>query len=467
VRNLAQRIAKYICQHGLLKAGDRLGVAVSGGADSVALLRLLLELRHEMGLVVSVVHFNHQLRGLEADADEHFVEKLAKQHELDLYRNRGDVAAYAKNRHLSTEAAARQLRYHYFRRLFRENRLNRIATGHTLDDQAETVLLRIIRGAGTRGLAGVYPQLSVEGSQFSVVRPLLSTRRAELKAYLAEIGQDWCEDSSNRDLRHSRNRVRHWIVPSLERSLNPAVQDTLAEAAEIARVEEEYWQNETARVLPELWELQSRTIKLTKLVALPLALRRRAVRAAAESLDLRLEFSHVEEILNLGSRGPAKSAVLPKGWAISRIGDVLKFDLSRTSAAISDYEYTLEVPGVVQVPEARTQFEAVLVPATSVTGYNPDHMFDPALLQGELTVRNWHAGDRFWPAHTKSPKKVKELLQARKLTGTERKLWPVVTSGQEIVWVRGFPSPSSLRPRDGSKQALVISELADREHHKA
>ena len=230
----------------------------------------------------------------------------------ELHAGSGDVAAHARSQHLSTEAAARQLRYQYFRQLFEEKKLNRIATGHTLDDQAETVLLRIVRGAGTRGLAGIYPQLIPSyqiGSQFSVVRPLLATRRRLLEAYLEEIGQDWREDSSNRDLRHARNRVRHGILPRLERTLNPAVRETLAETADIARAEEEYWQKEVARVLPEVWQAERRTLKPAGLAALPLALRRRVVRAAAESLGLRLEFRHVEEILELAAAEPRSGDV--------------------------------------------------------------------------------------------------------------------------------------------------------------
>ena len=455
-----QGVLEYIRRQDLLHAGDRVGVAVSGGADSVALLLIMLELRQELGLVLSVVHFNHKLRGVEAEADEHFVTRLAQRHKLELHVSGGDVAAHARNHHLSTEASARQLRYRYFRRLFVEQKLNRIATGHTLDDQAETVLLRVVRGAGTRGLAGIYPQLQVQGSQFSVVRPLLQTRRRLLEAYLAKIGQDWREDSSNRDLRYARNRVRHGIVPRLERTLNPSVRETLAETADIARSEEEYWQKEVDRVLPRVWEAARQTLEPTGLAALPLALRRRVVRAAAESLGLRLEFRHVEDILEL-ARGGARSATLPRGWNISLGTGGLQFHSpSRAEAANSDYEYNLSVPGAVEVPEAGTRFEAALVSGSASSGYNPDHMLDPALLQKELTVRNWRAGDRYWPGHSKGPKKIKELLQERKLTGPERKLWPVGVSGQEIVWVRGFPTPARLRPSDATQGALVIRELA-------
>lgn len=458
MEKVVQGVLDYIRRQDLLHAGDRVGVAVSGGADSVGLLRIMLELRPELGIVLSVVHFNHKLRGIEAEADEHFVIQLAHRHELELHVSGGDVAAHARNRHLSTEAAARQLRYRYFRHLFEEQKLNRIATGHTLDDQAETVLLRIVRGAGTRGLAGIYPQLQVQGSQFSVVRPLLQTRRRLLETYLAEIGQDWREDSSNRDLRHARNRVRHGIVPRLERTLNPSVRETLAETADIARSEEEYWQKEVERVLPEVWQAERWTLEPTALSALPLALRRRVVRAAAESLGLRLEFRHVEEVLELA--GGARSATLPQGWVTSLDTGGLHFDSPSPTAENSDFEYRLSVPGAVEVPEAGTWFEAALVSGSATSGYNPDHTLDPALLQKELTVRNWRAGDRYWPAHSKAPKKIKELLQERKLTGLERKLWPVGVSGQEIVWVRGFPTPARFHPPQGTLRALVIRELA-------
>jgi tRNA(Ile)-lysidine synthase len=477
VRTMPQSVLDYLRREGLLRAGDRLGLAVSGGADSVALLRLMLELREELGIVLSVVHFNHKLRGTEADADAAFVARLAHRHDLPLHTGTGDVSGHARGQHLSTEAAARELRYRYFRELFAASALNRIATGHTLDDQAETVLLRIVRGAGTRGLAGIYPQLScpssesiqtqlsVPGSQFSVIRPLLATRRRVIEAYLRELGQDWREDSSNRDLRHARNRVRHGILPRLERTLNPAARETLAETADVARAEEDYWQTEVARALPGVWQAEPQIVQFDGLRALPLALRRRVVRAAAESLGLKLGFHHVEEILELDHRGP-RSAMMPDGWRVSVTNEGLQFDRP-TPTENSDYEYKLAVPGTIRVAEIGACFQALLVPGSAATGYNPDQMLEPALLQKDLAVRNWRAGDRYWPAHSKAPKKIKELLQERKVTGSERRLWPVVVSGQEIVWVRGFPAPARLRPRDAGEEALVILEMAGSEDLKA
>jgi tRNA(Ile)-lysidine synthase len=469
VPTLAQSVLEFIRKHGLLKAGDRVGVAVSGGADSVALLRLLLELQPEIGIVLSVVHFNHKLRGEESDADERFVAELAQRHKLELHCGNGDVAKHAAEKHQSLETAGREMRYAYFCRLLQEGRLDRIATAHTLDDQAETVLLRMARGAGTRGLAGIYPQLSVASSQFSeraqgcslregpfIVRPLLGVRRRDLESYLKTLGQNWREDASNRDLRHARNRVRHGILPRLERNLNPAVREALAETAEIARAEEAYWEQEVDRLLPMIWNSTEKCLRLGSLLALPLALQRRVVRAATESLGLRLEFRQVEEILAVGS-GVAKSAALPEGWTVATIKGKLCFRTARAEEC-SDYEYSLPIPGKIEVLEAGSRFAALLVPVDASEGYNPENFLDPAVLAGELQVRNWRAGDRFWPAHTKAPKKIKELLQERHVEGLERKLWPVVVSGDEIVWVRGFATPARLRVKNGAQEAVVILE---------
>jgi tRNA(Ile)-lysidine synthase len=475
VKPLAQKVLEYIRKHELLKAGDRVGIAVSGGADSVALLGLLLELRQEIGIVLSVVHFNHKLRGADSDEDERFVAELARRHKLEAHCESGEVAEYAAGKRLSLEAAARAMRYRFFRRWLLEGQLNRIATAHTLDDQAETVLLKIVRGAGSRGLAGIYPQLSVAGSEFSVrpasiVRPLLAIRRREIESYLLGRKQSWREDKSNRDLRHMRNRVRHGILPRMERYLNPAVREALAATAEIARAEEEYWGREVARVLPSLWKVPAggchdagatKSLDFWSLSSLPLAWQRRVIRAACEDLGLRLDFHHVEEILAL-STNRAGSTTLPQGWMVSHKQGELCF-AAREILTESDYEYCLSVPGSVEVRETDSRFAAVLVPGNAPEGYNPQDLLNRELLAAELKVRNWRAGDRFWPAHTKAPKKIKELLQEHHVTGPARKLWPVVVSGTDVVWVRGMATAAQWRAQNTSSGAVLIRELPTKE----
>lgn len=484
----------------------------------MALLRLLLEVRHELGIVPSVVHFNHKLRAAESDADQQFVANLAREHDLQLHTDGDDVAQYASAEQISIETAARDLRYGFFRHLLGEDSaaephnsqaLDKIVTGHTLDDQAETVLMRLIRGSGLRGLGGIHPRIPVENEHQEVcgeiVRPLLKLRRRELEQYLDAIGQPWREDSSNADDHFTRNRVRQMIVPLLEKEFNPSVAENLAELSEIARGEEDYWDNEisgwlgtTIQWTEPKWaqaaspqaslvqiglpgtrteqrspldsDLQSRIDNAPWLVVNasvsrmwflgePVAVQRRLVKAIGEHVRIPLEFKHVEEILRFAEEESAgKELSLPMGWKLVRRPDELIFltpDLRETKPP-QDYEYLLSIPGTMVVFEARSTFETRQISAGHAD-YDSDQLLDPESLHGPLIVRNWRPGDRFWAAHTKSPRKIKELLQERHVPQEERKVWPVVVSGEEIIWMRGFPSPAKFQAKIGH-DAIVILE---------
>lgn len=485
MKDLAQRVCRYIHEQALLRPGDRVGVAVSGGVDSVALLRLLLELQEELGVVLSAVHVNHEIRGAEADADQEFVAELAHQHGLPLHVFSANTPEYAADHRMSLEAAARKIRYRQFHRLLAEGVLDKVATAHTLDDQAETVLLRLARGTGIKGLAGIYPKWLIEtrvgernsSSPPAIVRPLLQIRRAELEGYLRRLGQTWREDSSNLDLHFARNRVRHKILPLLETDLNPHIREQLAETAEIARVEEEFWSAQVSSALPQVWAGSPQDsqpyLRVDLLQAHPLALQRRLVRAAAESLGLSLEFQHVEELLALAQAPPAgeKQIVLPGGWRALRRRGRLEFESPSQGQAPSNHDFTYPVPcpGQVAVAETGTVFRASVGP---LSAKNLGQAYDAARLPSLLQVRNWRPGDRFWPNHTRAPKKIKELLQERKIPPAERRTWPVVTvagSGQEqVIWLRGFPPPEQWLAVSGQEQGVVIEECALQEvSHRA
>ena len=480
MHKLAQSVAAYIRKYDLLRPGDRVGIAVSGGADSVALLRLMLELRDELGIVPFVVHLNHKLRGADSDADEQFVRELAEAHGLEAIIEKRDVQEYAAERKLSLEAAAREARYEFFRRALQSS-LHRIATAHTLDDQAETVLLKLARGAGTRGLAGIYPKVAISTKAVShqpsancsvdskpnapssvraIVRPLLGTRRSLLQSYLAGIGQSWREDASNKDLQHTRNRVRHEVLPRLEQQVNPGVCEVLAETADIARAEEEYWTNELLNLLPQVWNSDEvgGILKLSRFKSFPLALTRRLVRAVAESLGIALEFRHVEEILAQGCEG--STSTLPGRWIVTRHGDELRF--RKPSEARSDYQHELSVPGKILVPEFNIEIETCVVNARGATQrYNSEYLVHSRFAQQKWVVRNWHAGERFWPPHTKAPKKIKELLQDRHITGGEKRCWPVIACGDEIIWMSGFGVRQDLQ---ANGEGVLIRELRERQN---
>lgn len=466
-----EKALAYIREHELLKPGDRVGVAVSGGADSVALLRVLLELRGELGIVLSVLHFNHKIRGVDADEDERFVSGLAEQQGLAFHRSSADVPAYAAEHRLSLETAGREARYQFFESFFQRQALDVVATGHTMDDQAETVLMRVLRGAGTKGLGGIYPKravLSCGGAEAGyIVRPLLGIRRAEIRDYLESINQGWREDATNVDLQHTRNRIRHGLIPLIERRFQPMTVATLAQLAEVAREEEHYWEDELRRVMPEVMGKSGGSgIKLNvpRLLAFRPALQRRILRYCAQKLGVTWDFEHLTQLLRAarcGESGRAKTCELPGGWVALREQQELRFELRRNThqPAPLSYEYRLPIPGEVEIREVGRVIRAFLRPAKpGASGYNPEQSLDPAALGPELVIRNWQPGDRLWPAHSKGPKKMKELLQQRHVPPAERRSWPVAASGGKLAWSRGFGASAEFQPAGDSQQVVVIEE---------
>jgi len=458
------QVLTTIRERGLLRAGDRVVVAVSGGADSVALMRVLLILRSELGIVLAVAHFNHGLRGVDSDGDERFVAELAQRHDLLFFAGRADVREHATAHKLSLEHAARELRYEWLVELARQQRLEAIATAHTADDQAETVLMKFLRGAGTKGLAGIHPVLLRDGIR--VVRPLLGALRTEVEAYLHSLSQPWREDESNRDACYARNRIRHELLPLLERDYNPNLRELLGEAAEVALAEEDYWQGKADCFLAQ-WRDQSGRLLLcdrlspaTGLLAEPLAVQRRVLKGFLEAQNLPIDFHHVEAVRRCVS-DETSQVELPGGWLARRDGD--RLDLSpapqRVSKEGDGYECYLTIPGrcVLQVPELTLR--ATLVPAGEAAKDPPGSLLIASKVGSKLLIRNWQPGDRFRPAHTGAEEKLKRLFSERHIPAEQRPLWPVALVGSQIVWVRGFPVGHEFAWVTSSGDAVRIDEL--------
>jgi tRNA(Ile)-lysidine synthase len=307
----------------LLRPGMRLAVAVSGGADSVALLRALINAAPEIGLVLSVAHVHHGIRGADADADAKFVADLTTDFGLPFHRRDVDAPAAAQKNRETLEEAARNLRYAWFAELLASGIADAVATAHTLDDQAETVLHKFLRGAWTEGLSGIHPLLAQP--QGAILRPFLGVRRADIEAWLSSIRQQWREDLTNVDTAHTRNRLRHELLPALA-AYNPRIYEQLANVATLARDEDEYWQAELARILPPLL-LPGRPVRgggraastdpketsvSLEIERLPpsAAVRRRVLRAAARHLDVALNFDQTERLLAMCGQNPTRRQTL-------------------------------------------------------------------------------------------------------------------------------------------------------------
>jgi tRNA(Ile)-lysidine synthase len=349
----------------LLRPGLRLAVGLSGGADSVALLRALAEQRRELGLVLHAAHLHHGLRGEEADGDLNFARALAADLGLPFHEARVDAGAAAKENAETIEEAARRLRYGWFRQLMASGEVEAVATAHTRDDQAETVLAKFLRGAWTEGLSGIHPV--VEYPEGRILRPLLEATRAEVEAYLKALGQGWREDSSNRHLTFTRNRIRHELLPLLE-DWNPQLREHLAQMATLARDEEAWWTAEMARLGPQIL-LHGRpvrgggraagdglAIEVSRLALLPTALQRRLLRSAAEQLGTAIDFPSTEALRNLALTGRAGQKLqLAQGLRAEQSARELRLAIlpaasTGTAAAQPTPEYTLAIPGEVAAP---------------------------------------------------------------------------------------------------------------------
>jgi tRNA(Ile)-lysidine synthase len=327
-----------------IKPGDRLCAAISGGADSVALLLTLHAAnttpRESLGIGLSAVHVHHGLRGAEADADQHFVEALCTRLNIPLHIHQASVP----DRLLQTreagkpetiEEAARTIRYDFFHTLIATGQADTVLTAHTLDDQAETVLMKLLRGAWTEGLSAIHPIVLVNHPNQrngKILRPFLNTRRADIETYLTQTNQLWREDSTNTDTAFTRNKIRHELLPQL-RTFNPNLDQTLANLAELAREEESRWQTELSRLLPQLLlpgkpvrgggravstapGQSAVSIELDRLRTLDPALRRRVLRAAARQLGARLTFDETARLLAL-------CGFLPNPTVAARTGSAL------------------------------------------------------------------------------------------------------------------------------------------------
>ncbi|MFN7995040.1 MAG: tRNA lysidine(34) synthetase TilS [Bryobacteraceae bacterium] len=459
---MLERVVRIITRYSMFLPGHRVGVAVSGGVDSVCLLHILHGLAAQWDLRLTVLHLNHRLRGEESEGDAVFVRDLAAQLGLSFESGEADVAAICRETGENLEQAARAARLDFFRR-FLGTTLDRVALGHTRSDQAETVLFRFLRGAGTAGLSGIRPI-----TETGLVRPLLDIERKETEGYLRELGIPWREDSTNASADFARNRIRAGLLPQLTQEWNPALTETLAHMADWAQSEEAYWGAELDRLAPEYLTVRPPAVLLRthSIQELGPAAARRLLRRALEMVkgDLRgIGFAHLEAILDLAASREGHGRLQIPGLDIFR-----SFEWLRVAPPGSDtlenrnYRESLPVPGSTRVPGQDMVIHSELTETTNVTGmsgsvYNDEvGCLDWSLLSGPLEVRNWRPGDQYQPAGHEGVEKIKVLFHQARIPLWERRHWPIVTQGDAIVWARRFGPAARFAARPGVHPVLTL-----------
>ena len=466
-----ESVRRTVRSHGLLPHGSRVVVALSGGADSVALLFALREIADGEGAaVVGAAHLNHQLRGADSDADEEFCRALAATLALPVDVERVDVGQRARATGVSIEQAAHTERYAFFSRAVARLGATAIAVAHTKDDQAETFLLRLLRGAGPRGLSGMHPRAGV------VVRPFLETPRSAVRAFLMERQVAFREDASNADLAIPRNRIRHELLPLLDERFAPGIVDVLDREAAIAREDAEFLDEVARQAAERLIAKNARevTFDAAALLAEPPAIARRVIRLAqqmAAGPERFVGFDAGEAVRRFVVSKSTGQLDLP-GHRVNRRGGRIVLTESRgreKPAPAPDFLYRLDVPGRVSVPEAFCTISADMKGVLS--GHAPAELWqhatrrdeavvDAGRLAAPLSVRNRRPGDSFRPLGLGGSKKLQDFFVDAKIDRFAREIAPVIIdSAGQIVWVAGHALAEEFKVTDTTRDVVILKRV--------
>jgi tRNA(Ile)-lysidine synthase len=473
--SLATRALETVGRHALLRDGRRVLVALSGGADSVALLLILRELERDGAVVVAgAAHLNHLLRGADADADEAFCAELSARLGVPFLAGRVDVAALARAGKRSLEDAARTARYAFLERAADTLGADAIAVGHTKDDQAETFLLRLLRGAGARGLAAIHPRAG------RVIRPLIDIERAALRDYLGAGGQAFREDATNADVSIPRNRVRHELIPLLESRFSPAVVGVLAREAALARDDEDFLQGEAIKLADRI-VLTGRTpgpadmhLDIAGLLRAPRALASRVVLGALQRQagSRPIHFDHVERVFALAAAGgggavslPGQDAVMTDGVIVLRPAGPKSRRSPKGEGGGNTFAFSLSIPGEVALDPQKLTVTAERLPGTDAAQARPmkwaargaEVGVAAGALRLPLAVRSRRPGDRFRPLGASGARKLQDFFVDRKVPRGERDTVPlVVDASDRIVWVVGQTVAEDFRVTDPSRGVILL-----------
>jgi len=494
---LEPKVIDFIQRYSLVLPEEIVVVGVSGGADSVCLLHVLAKWQKGLGIKLHVAHLNHQLRGVEAEADAKYVSNLAGSLGIPVTIDRQDVAAYRIERNFSVEEAARELRYAFLARVAREVGANRIAIGHTRDDQVETILMHILRGTGITGLCGLAPcspmaydsqgvplpapplSLRAKRSNLLVIRPLLDITREETTSYCQEHQLDPRIDSSNRSFSFFRNRLRLQLLPLL-RQYNPSVDQALLRLADIAKEDNAFIEQQASELWDEVARQENNAIYLDRkqIASLPIALQRQLLRTAVTKLagDTRdIEASHIEAARSLLNKPVGKRIPLPHGFTYQGGYDELivastakQSHLPTCPFPLLPGEFPLKVPGKTVLPGWKViasivgermdslPLWGVLSTSEETCQSNLIADFDLHKTGTELFVRQRRPGDKFKPLGMNMPKKLQEFMVDARIPRSWRGRIPIVCSPQQIIWVAGWRIDDRVKITGASEEILRL-----------
>jgi tRNA(Ile)-lysidine synthase len=446
---LLQTARETIDRASMLRGGAHVLVGVSGGKDSVALFGVLTALVDVFKLRLGIAHYHHGLRGAVADRDARLVEDLAFDAGIPFFYAQGDVHAYLKDHALSTEEAARNLRYAFLESVARRYGFTHIAVGHHADDNAELVLMRLLRGSGRLGLAGIPPVRTCGSGGLTLIRPLIASQRTAIERFCRRYGLMTREDESNRDLRFTRNHIRHKLLPRLKADYNPNLVAGLNRLSFLMRDEEQWIDRLVADHLHAATATdgpQGIALAVNVMERFHPALQRRVLRAALRHLrgDLRrIGFEAVETIRQRLHAANGRGGIdLPGNLRVERYGRLLHIGPPDAMIPVVSFDYTVPETGLVQINETgfRLCLKQIDCPDEDTWRHAGQHVayFDMSKIVFPITIRSFRPGDRFAPFGLKGRQKLKKYFIDHKIPRTQRSKYPLVVSGGEIIWVAGL-----------------------------
>jgi tRNA(Ile)-lysidine synthase len=459
----------------MFSVGDSVLVAVSGGPDSVTLAHVLLSLAEEYSLRLGIAHLNHSLRKEAADRDADFVADFAGRLNLTCFIEKKDVGAFQRISRLSPEEAARKVRYDFYDRIAARHGFNKIALGHHGNDNAELVLMNLLRGSGPLGLSGISPVRAGK-----IVRPLIHLKRAEIIAYTIEKKLPYVIDASNADLAFRRNRIRHQLIPALENNYNPRIIDTLDRLAAILRDEEQWIEDSLRPAFNRCVAVQGPATVILDLAGfrkLAGAARRRILRKAIFTVKKnlrRISLLHVDAVLDLIENGPVNGRLnLPERIRVQRDGASLSIarisrdQFTRVDEAAGTpaeaYQYTINGPGLISIKEAEASIKLSEIGGGDLPDFKKAgrHLafFDLDRLQFPLLVRSIRPGDRFSPLGVNGTQTVKKYFNDHKIPVGQRRPCPLLLSGSKIIWLVGHRIDNSVKVGARTRRILKAELL--------
>jgi tRNA(Ile)-lysidine synthase len=453
------QVRQTIREFGMLAPGDHILVAVSGGADSSALVHSLLKLVSEFRLSLTIAHLNHRIRGVEGDADAEFVRQMSLNLGLPFVTEVIEVKQQALASKQNLEELARNLRYDFLRRTATQVGATRIAVGHNLNDQAETVLFRFFRGSGIEGLSAIHPVVDE-----LIIRPLIGCSRDLIQDYLRQRNIRYCEDSTNKDLRYARNRIRK-LLPYIQARFNPQLLHTLSREAELAR---ETWAFMESQASAAYRTLRSETdegisINIPMILEFPPALQKHILRHALKEClgSLRgVGFVHIRNLLSLCISARSGDKIpLPHGGKAYRQFDSLIL-WNHSPKPTTEYTYVLDVPGQCYVAEAGVLFRCVIdkTPSHSMMRQSVSHQafLNADALPKQLRIRPRIPGDRYGGS---GHRKVKKMLIDGKIPLLQRASLPMIVAGNDVLWIPGFRPAPNYAVKPDSENCLLIEMI--------